>query len=317
MNVMSEKNQITVVSPVHNKEKYLEKTLKCVLNQSYKNFEFILVDDGSVDASGEICDKYALEDSRIKVIHQKNGGVSNARNTGIKAAKYELIAFIDADDFWKEDYLERMMELINKFPDVNIYSSKYTTIQGGKIMSREDYFSSEQKYVLFDLISRCARKARFPIHSSSVIIKKLAIENVGYFDERITCFEDFDLFVRLALNSKVAYLNQEPLSFYNLDVPPESKARGKVPDLKKHWISYMDKFNESAVKNDKLKLLLDRSILSQLLMYNGLPKYREDIKTFLKKVNIKNFQFKYKLIYYFPTFISRFILKIYHLISTI
>ncbi len=111
-------NQFSIVIPVHNKEKYIYKTLNSVLNQTYPHFELILVDDGSVDNSGNICDQYALADSRIKVIHQKNGGVSNARNTGIKAASNNLIAFIDADDFWKEDYLERMSDLIKKFPKI-------------------------------------------------------------------------------------------------------------------------------------------------------------------------------------------------------
>lgn len=310
------KNKISIVIPVHNKEAYIEKTLQHILNQSYKNFELILVNDGSQDASGYICDRYASQDPRIQVIHQKNGGVSNARNTGIKAAKNELIAFIDADDYWSENYLRRMNGLINKFPDVDIYSSKYARIRKGKIMN-EEYFPGEQKYVLFDLIERCADKARFPINSSSVVIRKSAIEKVGYFDERITCFEDFDLLVRLALNSKVAYLNQEPLSFYNLDVPAESKARGVVPDLKKHWISYMEKFKDEAEHNEKLQLLLDRSILTQLLNYNNFPEYRQEIRKLLKNVHKNNFPLRFKFIYYTPTFMGNFIMKSYYLIRTI
>lgn len=308
---------ISIVIPVHNKEVYIENTLQCVLNQTYKNFELVLVNDGSQDASGAICDRYASQDPRIKVIHQKNGGVSNARNTGIKATKNELIAFIDADDYWSEEFLQSIIGLMNKFPDVDIYSSKYATIQKGKIMNGEEYFPPGQEFILFDLIERCAEKARFPINSSSVVIRKSAIEKVGYFDERITCFEDFDLLVRLALHSKVAYLNQEPLSFYNLDVPAESKARGAVPDLKKHWISYMDKFNEVAENNEKLQLLLDRSILSQLFKYRRLPEYKQQVRNILKRVRKKNFPLKFKLVYYTPTFMGNFIIKSYNFIRTI
>lgn len=302
---------LSIVIPVHNKEAFVSKTIQCVLDQTYKDFELILVNDGSNDLSGDICNQYALLDSRIKVIHQKNGGVSNARNTGIKASKNELIAFLDADDYWNKEYLSKMTYLIDRFPEVDIYSSKYAEILDGKIVHKKEYFSPEQEFVLFDLIERCAKKAHFPIHSSSVIIRKKIIELVGYFDERINCFEDFDLFVRISLRSKVAYLNQEPLSFYNLDVPADSKARGILPNLKKHWITYMDKFNEMSNKNEDLKLLLDRSILSQLLKYNRTLQFREEVKGIIKKVHKNNFPFKYKLIYYTPVPVGDFFMKCY------
>jgi hypothetical protein len=165
--------------------------------------------------------------------------------------------------------------------------------------------------VIFDLIDQFKEKVRFPIHTSSVIIKKNAIEEVSFFDERINCFEDYDLFVRLALTSKVAYLNQEPLSFYNLDVPADSKARGAVPDLKKHWLSFMDKFEEAAKDNHNLKMLMDRAILTQLINYRRLPKYKMEVKDFIKQVDSKNFSMKYKLIYKTPVFIGDLIINAY------
>lgn len=305
------KETFSIVIPVHNKEKYIERTLKSVLGQSYVNFEVILVNDGSTDSSGEICDNFALTDSRIKVIHQNNGGVSNARNTGIKAASNDLIAFIDADDIWDPIFLEQMSELIKHFPNVDIYSAKYATIKEGNINIGEDFFLGDEKFILFDLIEKCAEKVRFPINSSSVIIRKRAIEKVGYFDERIVFYEDYDLFVRIALQSKVAYLNTKPLSFYNLDVPVESKPRGPFPDLNKHWLTYFDKFQDHLEKNKKLKLLLDRAILTQLIRYHKHPNYREKIKPFLKQVSSENFPFKYKIIYYTPIFIGDLILNSY------
>jgi glycosyltransferase involved in cell wall biosynthesis len=305
------KKTFSIVIPVHNKEKYIKRTLKSVLGQSYVNFEVILVNDGSTDSSGEICDNFALTDSRIKVIHQTNGGVSNARNTGIEAASSDLIAFIDADDIWDPIFLEQMSGLIKHFPNVDIYSAKYATIKDGNINIGKDFFPGDENFILFDLIEECAEKVRFPIHSSSVIIRKHAIEKVGYFDERIVFFEDYDLFVRIALQSKVAYLNTKPLSFYNLDVPVESKARGAIPDLNKHWITYFDKFQSHLEKNKKLQLLLDRAILTQLISYNKHPNYREKIKPFLKQVHPENFSFKYRIIYYTPIFISNLILNSY------
>ncbi|MFR5264943.1 glycosyltransferase family 2 protein [Clostridium sp.] len=95
---------ISVIVPIYNVEKYLENCINSILNQSYKDFELILVDDGSPDNCGKICDDYAKKDSRIKVIHKKNGGLSDARNVGIEAAKGEYISFIDSDDWIHKDF---------------------------------------------------------------------------------------------------------------------------------------------------------------------------------------------------------------------
>ncbi len=104
---------ISIIIPVYNMEQYLNRCLESIVNQTYSNLEIILVDDGSKDSSGKICDEYAAEDSRIKVIHQENGGLSAARNRGLAIAKGELIGFVDADDWILEDmymYLHRLME---------------------------------------------------------------------------------------------------------------------------------------------------------------------------------------------------------------
>ena len=97
---------ISIIIPVYNVEKYLHKCLGCIINQTYKTFELILVDDGSSDKSGEICDDYALRDSRIRVFHIKNGGAASARNFGLENAVGEWIAFVDSDDYISDDYLE-------------------------------------------------------------------------------------------------------------------------------------------------------------------------------------------------------------------
>lgn len=96
---------ISVIIPVYNTEKYIRRCLDSLLSQNQKDFELILVDDGSTDQSGTICDEYASRDSRIKVFHKKNGGVSSARNIGLEKARGEWIAFVDADDYVDEDYL--------------------------------------------------------------------------------------------------------------------------------------------------------------------------------------------------------------------
>ena len=103
---------ISVIVPVYKVEKYLEKCVKSIINQTYTNLEIILVDDGSPDVCGALCDEFAKNDSRIKVIHKANGGLSSARNTGLENATGKYIAFVDSDDFISEDYCEILYNML-------------------------------------------------------------------------------------------------------------------------------------------------------------------------------------------------------------
>jgi glycosyltransferase involved in cell wall biosynthesis len=306
----------SVIVPVHNKEEYICKTLTSVLQQTYPYFELILVNDGSTDNSGLICDEFALKDSRIKVIHQINGGVSSARNTGVREAIFDYIAFIDADDYWDINFLKEMSGLINFLPNNDIYSAKFARVANNKVLSEEIYFPNSQKYLEFDLIDTCCHNARFPIHTSSVIIKKTAIVKVGYYDINIVNFEDYDLFLRIAIFSKCAYLNCDPLSFYKIDIPHESKSRGPIPLLNKHWISHMDKFDDYLMNHRNLKLLLDRAVLSQLISYRIIGVYKEQIKTILSKVSRTNYGWKFRILYLLPPIFSLKLVKIYTIIKS-
>ena len=102
------KELISVIITVYQVKDYIEKCIESVINQTYKNLEIIVIDDGSTDGSSEILDKYALEDKRIKVIHKENGGVGNARNTGIKMAKGKYLYMIDGDDYISENTIEKL-----------------------------------------------------------------------------------------------------------------------------------------------------------------------------------------------------------------
>ena len=103
---------ISVIVPVYNVEKYLRQCLDSVLAQTYRELEIILVDDGSTDGSGAICDEYATRDSRIKVVHQQNGGLSSARNAGLDLATGEYVAFVDSDDYIHETMLELLYQAL-------------------------------------------------------------------------------------------------------------------------------------------------------------------------------------------------------------
>ena len=105
---------ISVIVPIYNVEKYLARCVDSIVNQTYKNLEIILVDDGSPDRCPQMCDDYAKKDSRIKAVHKKNGGLSDARNAGMAVATGEYISFIDSDDYVSDDFFECLMNVMNK-----------------------------------------------------------------------------------------------------------------------------------------------------------------------------------------------------------
>ena len=113
--------QISVIIPVYKVEQFLGDCIKSILSQTFSNYEIILVDDGSPDNSGKLCDEFAAGDSRIKVVHKENGGVSSARNKGIEIAEGEWICFVDSDDWVEPDYLEVMFKTaIENNADVSV-----------------------------------------------------------------------------------------------------------------------------------------------------------------------------------------------------
>lgn len=105
---------ISVIVPCYNVEEYLPKCVESILNQTYRNLEIFLVNDGSLDRSGEICDEYVVKDTRIKVIHKENGGLSDARNVALDIMTGEYVAFVDSDDYVAEDYVEYLYKLIEE-----------------------------------------------------------------------------------------------------------------------------------------------------------------------------------------------------------
>jgi len=127
-----EKALISIIIPVYKVEKYLEKCIQSVINQTYENLQIILVDDGSPDNCGKICDEYAKKDHRIEVIHKSNGGLSDARNKGLEMAKGEYIGFVDSDDYIEADMYEVLYNLLKQYnADVSICN--FYTVSQGKI----------------------------------------------------------------------------------------------------------------------------------------------------------------------------------------
>lgn len=123
---MENKNpKISVIVPVYNVEKYLRRCIDSILAQTFTDFELLLIDDGSKDSSGEICDEYARNDERVRVFHKENGGVSSARNLGLDNAKGEWVSFVDADDIIYSNNLDILFEVARNNPTINFVIGNY------------------------------------------------------------------------------------------------------------------------------------------------------------------------------------------------
>jgi glycosyltransferase involved in cell wall biosynthesis len=137
---------ISIVVPIYKVEDYIDKCINSLINQTYKNIEIILVDDGSPDRCPEICDNYAKEDNRIKVFHKKNGGLSDARNAGLKLAEGKYILFVDSDDYIELDTCKRFIDIIgNNKPDIVVGNAR--RIENGSIKAMQHKFITHTKVV--------------------------------------------------------------------------------------------------------------------------------------------------------------------------
>lgn len=196
---------ISVVIPLYNKEKQIAHTLRSVLNQILQNFEVVIVDDGSTD--GSVAEVEKFEDSRIRLIHQQNAGVSAARNRGIEEAKGELIAFLDADDEWKSEYLATQYHLYQKYPDCSVFACNYEFRNSDGVVTstiiRKISFAGEDGILPNYFEVACCSHP--PLWTSAVMVKKQAIQAIGGFPVGIRSGEDLLTWARLAVNEKIAY----------------------------------------------------------------------------------------------------------------
>lgn len=200
---------ISVVIPLYNKEKYIVDTLQAVINQTYKDFEVIIVNDGSTDNSIETIKPF-FEDVRFKLVEQPNAGVSAARNTGVANSKYEHIAFLDADDLWMPDYLAKMHEAIDLFPNCVMYNSSgiVRNADGSEFVRAIDKFKG--KICKNDFFEN----PHVTLHTSATLVTKKAFNRVGGFPVGMKRNQDYALFFSIGFLGETAY-SGFPLSLYN------------------------------------------------------------------------------------------------------
>ena len=195
---------ISIIVPVYNVEKYLKKCVESIINQTYKNIEIILVDDGSSDKSGDICDEYKKLDNRIRVYHKENGGLSDARNYGIDKAKGKYIGFIDSDDYIKNDMYEVLYKAIKKY---NADLSMCRVIDCYNNIPEFD--NSNSCCVSLDVVTaikKVMEATEVSVHAVSKLYKKALFNNLRFENGRTT--EDGIIMIELFSNCKViAYDN--------------------------------------------------------------------------------------------------------------
>ena len=208
---------ISIVIPVYNAEKYLSQCIESILSQTYQNIEVILVDDGSPDSSGIICDNYAKSDSRIVVIHNSNGGVSSARNSGLDKATGDYVTFVDSDDFIDANYIFALYEnaIIN---GSDLSFCKFAKYTDGKISHQKENLPSvvnlESNESKIDFSKRFFNSKEY-IYSSScrILYKRSVVQNIR-FNKKIRIGEDW-MFLLNAIfkSSKISCIN-DVLYFY-------------------------------------------------------------------------------------------------------
>ena len=207
--------KISIIVPIYNIEKYIVECLNSIINQTYKKYEIILVDDGSSDKSGEICDKYAIKNEKIKVIHKKNGGLSDARNSGIDIATGEYIMFVDGDDFLvNKNCLQNIVfELEKEKVDVLQYKMQYYYNSSKKVLHLNDLKEFNNTPVI-ECLKELNKSCQISISACDKIIKTSVIkDNEIYFKKGINS-EDIDWSLRLYLTIKsLKTINQEIYSY--------------------------------------------------------------------------------------------------------
>jgi glycosyltransferase involved in cell wall biosynthesis len=296
----------SIVIPLYNKEEYVSKTIASVLEQTYPDFEVLIIDDGSTDNSVAVVEQYT--DDRIRIIRQRNQGVSAARNTGIKEAAYELIALLDADDWWDKCYLEEMVSLINEYPDVSIYCSQSAQVKAGIIYPDKKILNRNTG--CFDLLQMGIKLNTLPIRYLGVIFRRCILEKSGFFDARISYGEDWDFFIRIGIYSKLAFVEKGPLTYYNHDVDVNKRTVGNLPPIKKHLLNYTHKYAPYYKEHPYLKAFIDRFILNFLYLHNHSEGYSIRKRELLKDIPMKEFTFSQIIKYYMPNFILDFMLNI-------
>lgn len=283
-----DKELISVIIPVYNVQKYLEKCLNSVLNQTYKNLEILLIDDGSTDNSGKICEEYKLKDSRIKVLHKTNGGLSSARNYGIEASKGIYITFIDSDDDIEEDYIEYLYKLLKKY-HTKMSICSYNVIKNNKtnlgINLEEKLLSTEE------CLDNLLCEKGFTVSACAKMYEKNLFNNITFPLNKL-CEDNGTTYKLIMKCPNIAYGNQAKYNYY---IHNNSITTSSFNIKKLDLIELVDIMGEDIIKEypnlinsvEKKKSSARFSILRQILESKNRKEYNYIEKEIIKYLKNK------------------------------
>lgn len=254
---MEQREKISVVVPVYNVEKYLDSCIRHIISQSYRNLEILLIDDGSTDRSGEICDRYAGQDSRIRVVHKENGGSSSARNRGIEMATGEYIGFLDADDCADDTMYETLYRTVKKTGCAIAQVMSRDFDEDGNLL-KDAYKSSGQ--VTFLTAAEMFRLLMLHEGDSSFCTKLIRADFAKKFrfsENKLN--EDFELVLKMIRELPGVYSIEE--AHYNILIRQGSNQR-------------------SGFKPALYEAVIDNSDYAFKMMEEEFPQYREETERF-------------------------------------
>jgi len=197
--------KFSIIIPAYNRAKFLPRAVTSVLDQSYKDFELIIVDDASDDDTKEILKRF----ENIKIITNKtNRGVSYSRNIGIKNSSGQIIAFLDSDDEWKKDKLLIQADFFKNNPNCVIHQTDEIWIKNGKFLNKKEIHQKKQGFIFYDSLHLCL------VSPSAVAVRKEVFDEVGYFDESFEVCEDYDMWLRITKKYSVCYSKEQAVIKY-------------------------------------------------------------------------------------------------------
>lgn len=272
--------KFSVIIPLYNKAPYVRKALETVCAQTYRDYEIIVINDGSTDNSAIVAEEFlnSVEGINYKILQQKNAGVAAARNNGVAQANGNYLAFLDADDWWEPTYLERMAKLIKDYPDAGLYACNYVYYKPGKthvaLHIPTGYINYPKVYY---------QSNAMPVWTGATVVCKTVFEKIGGFPIGVRLGEDFLLWAQIAMQYPVVFLD-EPLAWYNNDVPVALRATRNLHHPNCHMLFRMEIIGDSLEVKGKEDSNADTNVNSQWPIANRPTK--ADWKRLIDKLRV-------------------------------
>ena len=297
---------ISFVVPVYNVEKYLYRCVKSILNQGYSNFELILVDDGSKDKSSKMCDEFKNNDKRIRVIHKENGGLSSARNAGIKAAIGEYICFVDSDDWIEKNLLEEFVKVVDEQDDVFVYGHRM--VKEYKVFDDKDY--------PVETISGAVALDKFVLnkingYAWNKIVRRTLLFKYDIFFPEGRNYEDIPTTYKIFIHARKVKITEKPLYNYFVSNSNSITSKDNAKNLIDYYLSCNDMYEgiyKYYIKNSmdtsilecfKINLYVQLYIRLSYYIYNNqehsnleIEQIRENVRRMLKTKEVSIRQLK-------------------------